>query len=134
MITAADTNVLVDIFLADPSHGPLSLERLQEARKQGAIVICNVVYAELVHGFESRAALDATLDRLELTVSPIDNNAAYEAGLRWSRYRRAGGSRNRILADFLIGAHALLAADLFLTRDDGFYQTYFPNLNRLVGA
>ena len=134
MITAADTNVLVDIFLADPSHGPLSLEWLQEARKQGAIVICNVVYAELVHGFESRAALDATLDRLELTVSPIDNNAAYEAGLRWSRYRRAGGSRNRILADFLIGAHALLAAHLFLTRDDGFYQTYFPNLNRLVGA
>ena len=130
MISALDTNVLVDIFLADPYHGPHSMERLKDSREQGAIIICNVVYAELAHGFRNRASLDDTLGRLALTVSPIDNDAAYEAGLRWSRYRRAGDPRNRVLADFLIGAHALLTADLFLTRDDGFYQTYFPELNR----
>lgn len=130
MITAADTNVLVDIFLADPRYGPLSMEWLQESREHGTIVICNVVYAELVHGFDGRISLDTTLDKLEITVLPIDNDSAYEAGLRWSQYRQAGGPRNRILPDFLIGAHALLKADFFLTRDNGFYQTYFPELKR----
>ena len=130
MITAVDTNILVDIFLADPRHGSLSLGWLQGGRNQGTIIICNVVYAELVQGFESRAALDATLDRLALNVSPIDNDVAYEAGIRWSRYRRAGGPRTRILADFLIGTHALFTADAFLTRDRGFYSSYFPELNR----
>ena len=110
------------------------MEWLKDSREQGAILICNVVYAELAHGFGSRAALNDTLGRLALTVSPIDNDAAYEAGVRWSQYRRAGGPRNRILADFLIGAHALLTADLFLTRDDGFYQTYFPELNTPLSA
>ena len=72
--------------------------------------------------------MDSALHLIGATVSPIDTDIAYIAGLRWGQYRRAGGPRTRILADFLIGAHAIAAAGAFLTRDRGFYSTYFPEL------
>ena len=90
--------------------------------------MCDIVYAELTPRFPSRAALDDALREINVLVSPIDTAIAYEAGQRWARYRRAGGPRERILSDFLIGAHAMAAADAFLTRDTRFYETYFPEL------
>ena len=126
--TAADTNVLLDVFLPDATNGPLSGDLLRAAKERGALLVCDVVYAELVPRFASRDALDSALRLIGATVSPIDTDIAYTAGLRWGQYRRAGGPRTRILADFLIGAHAIAAADTFLSRDRGFYSTYFPEL------
>ena len=128
MITAVDTSVLLDIFLPDENHGPESAQRLRTAYDRGAILVCDVVYAELVPAFDDRNALDRVLREVGVTSSPIDTAIAYEAGVRWDRYRQAGGSRERIITDFLIGAHAVVAADAFLTRDRGFYATYFPEL------
>lgn len=130
MITAVDANVLLDIFTASDRHGPQSKERLVAAYDAGAIVVSDVVYAELVPAFRDRAALDSALLELGATLSPIDSSIAFEAGLRWKRYRAAGGPRNRIIADFLIGAHAMAVADVFLTRDRGFFSSYFPELYR----
>ena len=74
------------------------------------------------------------LNDLGVELSPIDDTIAYEAGLRWQRYREAGGTRERLLPDFLIGAHALISADTLITRitrDQGFYRSYFPELQEL---
>ena len=128
MITAVDTNVLLDVFRADDRHGPESRERLRSAYDAGAVMICDIVHAELVAAFHDRTTLDAALQQISVSLSPITTAIAYEAGLRWQRYRRAGGPRARIITDFLIGAHAVVAADTFLTRDRGFYTTYFPEL------
>ena len=130
MRTAVDTSVLLDVFLADPRHGEQSRDSLRTAYDAGAIIVCDIVYAELTPAFGDRAALDAALRQINATISPIDTAIAHEAGLRWMRYRTAGGPRTRIIPDFLIGAHAAAAAESFLTRDRGFYATYFPELKR----
>ena len=128
MITAVDTNVLLDIFIPSDQHGPWSREQLTVAYNAGALVICDIVYAELVAFFGERGALDRALQQVNIALSSIESSIAYEAGLRWMHYHRAGGPRRRILADFLIGAHAVSTAGAFLTRDRGFYATYFPEL------
>ena len=128
MITAVDTNILLDVFLASDEYGPQSREWLRDAYEAGAIIVCGIVYAELVPAFPNRASLDDALERMGITLSQINRSISYEAGLRWKRYRATGGPRNRIIADFLIGAHAAATADRFLTRDRGFFANYFPEL------
>ena len=128
MITSLDTSVLLDVFASGSPYHAQSQAWLIDAYDRGAILVCDVVYAELVPAFADRSSLDRALREINATVSPIDTAIAYEAGLRWGRYRQAGGSRERIIADFLIGAHAIANADTFLTRDQGFYATYFSEL------
>lgn len=128
MITAVDTNVLLDLFLGESPFHAESRDKLIAAYDAGAIVICDIVYAELVPRFGDRAALDGALQEINAVVSPIDTSISYEAGLRWTRYRSSGGTRERILPDFLIGAHAIASADRFLTRDRRFFASYFPDL------
>ena len=128
MITAVDTNVLLDVFIPSDEHGPQSREWLSAAYNAGAVIICDLVYAELVPAFTSRVSLDGALREIGAALSPVNSSIAYEAGLRWKLYRESGGPRNRIIIDFLIGAHAASTADAFLTRDRGFFATYFPDL------
>lgn len=130
MITAVDTSVLLDVFLADARYGEHSKEQLRAAYDSGAIIVCDIVYAELVPAFRDRAVLDRALREINATTSRVDTAIAYDAGVRWMRYRQAGGPRKRIITDFLIGAHAAAVAQAFLTRDRGFYSTYFPELTK----
>ena len=129
MITAVDTSVLLDVLIPHEEYGPQSRKWLRDAYDAGAIVVCDLVYAELVPAFDDRESLDRALLAMGAALSPIDSAMAYEAGLRWKRYRLAGGPRKRIVTDFLIGAHAASTADVFLTRDRGLFSTYFPELS-----
>jgi len=132
MISAVDTNVLLDIFLPDKRFAANSAKLLKRAYDEGALIICDTVYAELVPQFPDRSKLDDTLATINASVSHSDTDVAFLAGERWAKYRKSGGQRKRIITDFLIGAHAAIKAERFLTRDRGFYQSYFPEVQILA--
>jgi predicted nucleic acid-binding protein len=132
VITAIDTNVLVDILEPDPRHGAASAEALTRCLAEGATVACDVVWAEVatVYG-EQQADLTAALETLGIDYSEVTQKAALEAARHWHAYRSRGGSRQRIAADFIVGAHALAQCDRLLTRDRGFYRSSFSALTIL---
>lgn len=134
VVTAVDSNILFDLFSRDSTFKAVSARQLEDALYKGPVLVCDIVYAELAPSFRIQKELDDALLAIGMHISPIDTDIAYEAGRRWGQYRRAGGPRSRILADFLIGAHALQTAGEFLTRDVGFYQTYFPEITRPLDA
>jgi len=134
MISAVDTNILLDVFLPDEKFAPSSAKLLKLGYDEGALVICDIVYAELVPQFFDKNELDNTLRTLNVSLSSLDSDIAFMAGEKWSLYRKAGGKRERIITDFLIGAHAMIKAERFITRDRGFYNSYFPDLNIISSA
>jgi predicted nucleic acid-binding protein len=128
MITAIDTNILLDILIPNDEFYEASASALQDSATEGSLVICDIVYAELCVHFGLQHECDAFLESNDIRVQNLTREAHFLASRSWRKYRREGGKRTRILADFLIGAHAQEVATRLLTRDRGFYRKLFPSL------
>lgn len=137
MRTAVDTNVISALWSAEPSVSQL-LPKLEQARADGALLLCPAVYAELLaypgasNAFVRRFLAEAGL-RVDFSLS---DRVWDEAGSRFAAYaerrrQSAGEGPRRFLTDFLIGSHALVQADRLLTLDSGIYQRNFPELRLL---
>lgn len=133
MTTAVDSSVLFDLLGTDAGRQESAQEALDSADSDGSLIIGEVVYAELMPSFGSSAELDAVLEDWRIRFVPSSQASAAAAGGAWGNYRRRGGPRERLIADFLVGAHALIHADRLLTRDKRFYRGCFKHL-QLMGT
>jgi predicted nucleic acid-binding protein len=127
-VTLVDTNILLDVLLAGAVHGDESERRLAAALAAGPLGINHIIAAEIAPVFALETDLWDALAKAQIRVDPYPKDAVYVAGHAFLAYRRRGGTRQRILPDFMIAAHALTTGAELLTRDRGFYRKYFPRL------
>ncbi|MBI5207514.1 MAG: PIN domain-containing protein [Candidatus Firestonebacteria bacterium] len=155
MITAIDTNILLDILTKDKKFYESSKKSLDECLSSGALIINEIVYAELATQFENMEMLDRFIKETQISFVPSSLKALKEAAKTWNEYlKRKNKSiqcpkcgkqvqlfceycslpiiiRQHIISDFLIGAHAKIHSDRLLTRDRGYYRIYFNALSLL---
>lgn len=136
MITAIDTNIIVSVLEGEEAIAAHLAAVLDRVADLSSLLITPVVYAELLAApSRSPALIDALLSQTSIRVDwSLDEAVWRAAGLAYRTYgqqrRREGDGMapRRILADFIIGAHALHRRATLLTLDGGVYRTYFPNL------
>lgn len=126
-----DTNVLLDVVQNDPRWGDWSQAQLEAASLTDTLVINAVIYSEFSIAFQRIEELDAVIAAASLKVEPIPREALFLAGKVFLDYRRRRGSRQSVLPDFYIGAHAAVQGYTILTRDTSRYHSYYPTV-RLI--
>jgi predicted nucleic acid-binding protein len=136
MISAIDTNVLVALWDRDDTLNSAAQAALDAAFARGTLVISGAVFAELL-AFPGRTEsfLNQFLKDTGIAVDwSTDESLWRAAGKSFQKYadrrrKRRAGQPRRILADFLIGAHAFEKGYSLLTLDDGIYRAAFPKLH-----
>lgn len=133
MTTAIDSNVLAALWNSDDSLNLSAQKALRAARSSGPLVISAPVFAELVASpSRNEAFIDSFCSETGIAIEwDLDESVWRAAGRAFQHYARkdqSGSKPRRILADFLIGAHALRGGYRLLTLDEGLYRSAFPRL------
>lgn len=128
--TVVDSSVLLDLFTSDPTWLDWSERHLKQAAAKGPLVINAVVVAEIAPRFSRIEDLREALPSI-LAVEEIPQAASFLAGHAHASYRRAGGTREAVPPDFLIGAHAAVTGRTLLTRDPRRVATHIPGVQMI---
>ncbi len=128
MKTAVDSSVLLDVFVGKEPYLEASQQALRSAIARGSLIVGEVVWAEVRAHFQKEDDFLDAMDTLGVSYQPTSAEAASQAGRAWGQYRKQGGKRQQLIPDFIVAAHALIHAEILLTRDRGFSKRYFRKL------
>ncbi len=126
-----DTNVIVDLREEDSAWFEWSVGTLARLVPDG-LKTSAIVLGELIARGTGHAEIMMQLAVFEIEPQSLTVEAGLRAGMAQAAYRRAGGTREKLLADFLIGAHAVTAQRPLITRDPRRYRQYFPELTLIT--
>jgi predicted nucleic acid-binding protein len=125
-------NVLLDVLENDPKRVAWSQGKLDAASTTDTLAINPVIYSELSIAFNRIEELEAVIAEASLAVEPIPREALFLAGKVFLSYRRGRGTKQSVLPNFYIGAHAAVMQWPILTRDVGRYRTCFPTVQLIT--
>jgi predicted nucleic acid-binding protein len=132
MTTAVDSSVILDVLCGESAAAERSLAAVRKASQEGRLIISECVIAETRPVFSDRSSYEDFLRDWGLEFVPSSIQSSLLAGEMLARNLERKRSRTgRILADFLIGAHAQVHADRLLARDRGYLRDYFKDLTVL---
>jgi predicted nucleic acid-binding protein len=135
MTTAIDTNVVVALWDKDPTLSLAAQTALEAAFNRGNLVVSAPVFAELIAApGRTESFVTCFFEETGIVIDwNLGETAWRSAGRAFRSYaerrrkQRDSGTR-RILADFLIGAHAEAQGYRLLTLDERLYRAAFPTL------
>jgi predicted nucleic acid-binding protein len=104
MITALDTNVLLDVLVLSAPAQAASRAQLDAAIAAGSLIVSEAVLAELAAVFPSRAALDEFLTATGIRLVPSNPEALWRTGQAWRAYSGLGGASMATAGDAGRGA------------------------------
>lgn len=125
-----DSNVLLDLVAPAGPWRKWSEAILSSV--DAPLVTSRIVLAEIARQFISLEAERNFLSALAIELLDFPEEAAFRAGKAHAAYRTSGGTREAILADFLIGGHAASLRATLLTRDRARFASYFPELSLIT--
>ena len=129
-VIAIDAPVLVELLTDGPQADAVE-SCLRQCLVGGRVVVCDAALARLCAALRNGAEALGALEEMGIHFSALEAKSALRAGEMQRRHRQRGGAA-RPLADFLVGAHALLQCDALITADAAFYRDYFKGLKLIV--
>lgn len=135
MTTAIDTNVVIALWSTDAALSLAAERALEAAFRRGNLVVAAPVFAELLAApGRTESFVNRFLDETAIAIDwDLDERVWRSAGRAFQAYaerrrKQRGPEPRRILADFMIGAHAEIRAYRLLTLDEHLYRIAFPKL------
>ena len=127
-----DSNILLDIVTIDPKWYNGSSSKLSTLAESHELIINDIIYTEVSIGFGRIEDLEAAFSGDFFKILPIPKEALFLAGKAFLQYKSNNGTKNSVLPDLFIGAHASVLGIPLITRDTGRYKTYFPKLQLIT--
>jgi predicted nucleic acid-binding protein len=128
---AVDSSVVIAL-LSGSGHADAAEHALRESLSRGQVVICDVAVSEVCSSLHNGDQAMQAMEDMGIGFSAVEQKSALRAGEMHRRYRARGAAPRRGVADFIVGAHALLQFDALIAGDAGFFRDYFKGLKVIV--